>query len=320
MRPERLRWFAALVATAAALSLASACHKNSTSSPPDEAAGDQAGAGDQGAAGKPPPGPTGTITGKVTLTGAPPEMPLLQRGSDAVCARKEMHAETIVTGPGGALQNVLVRIKPGAVKSWVPSTPVVVNQVDCMYRPRVQGAVIGQMLVVKNSDQTAHNVHAALVPWGSRRETDTLFNRGQPAGSPDLKGPIQDDGVLALKCDQHGWMQGYVVASDSPYFATSNNSGTFTIENAPVGTYQLQAWHEFYGIKTQTVTVAPGKTSTVTFTYDADKDKPGAAGGDKSADAEGADAKGAAAKDDDAKGGAAKDADAKDADAKDQRK
>lgn len=309
MRPERQRWFAALVATAAALSLASACHKNSDSGgeapPPDQSAGDQTGA--EGAQSKPPPGPTGTIAGKVTLTGTPPEMPLLQRGSDAVCARKEMHAETIVTGPGGALQNVLVRIKPGAVKSWVPSTPVVVNQVDCMYRPRVQGAVVGQMMVVKNGDQTAHNVHAALVPWGSRRETDTLFNRGQPAGSPDLKGPIQDEGILKLKCDQHGWMQGYVVASDSPYFATSNNSGTFTIENAPVGTYELQAWHEYYGIKTQTVTVEAGKTRTVTFTYDADKDGPGAAGGDgadKSAGGESGDAKGAGAKSGDAQGGA----------------
>ena len=74
-------------------------------------------------------------------------------------------------------------------------------------------------------------------------------------------------------------MQGYVVVSDNPYFATSGEDGRFTIEKAPVGTYELQAWHEMYGIKTAKVTVEEGKAATVDFTYDAEADKPASAGG-----------------------------------------
>ena len=226
-----------------------------------------------------PKGPTGTIRGLVTLSGTPPEMPVLQRGADSFCAQKQMRAETVVVGAGGALANALVRITPGAVPGWVPSEPVMVDQVDCMYRPRVQGAVRGQVLQVKNSDGTMHNVNARRLPWGERRDTETLFNRGQPQGSPPLQGAIRDGDIMKLKCDSHGWMQGYVVVGDSPYHGTSGADGRFTIEKAPVGTYELQAWHEMYGIKTAKVTVEEGKVATADFTYDAEKDKPASAGG-----------------------------------------
>jgi hypothetical protein len=232
------------------------------------------GGGDDAAKSKAPDGPTGTITGVIKLTGTPPEMPMLQRGSDSFCAQKEMRAETVVVGDGGALANTLVRIAPGAVPGWIPDETVVVNQQDCMYRPRVQGAVRGQRLQVKNSDGTMHNVNARRLPWGERRDTETLFNRGQPKGSAPLEGKIRDGDIMKLKCDSHGWMQGYVVVGDNPYHATSGTDGHFTIEKAPVGSYELQAWHEMYGIKTAKVTVEAGKAATVDFTYDAEKDKP----------------------------------------------
>jgi hypothetical protein len=69
-------------------------------------------------------------------------------------------------------------------------------------------------------------------------------------------------------------MKGYVVVSDHPYFGTSGEDGTFRIEDAPIGTYTLQAWHEFYGVKTAQVTVEEGKTAKVELTYDAAADKP----------------------------------------------
>jgi hypothetical protein len=274
--PDRRRKPVMALAVAASLTVlaAPACKKErreATETAPEEAPPVQAGSVPESA---PPPGPTGTISGTVKLTGTPPEMPLLQRGADAFCARVEMHAETVVTGPGGALQNALVRIEPGAVPGWVPSQPVVVDQVDCAYRPRVQGGVRGQTLEVRNSDKTSHNVNARRVPWGERRDAESIFNRGQAAGSPPLSGPIRDSDILKLKCDSHGWMQGYVVVSDNPYFAASGADGRFTIEKAPVGTYALQTWHEFYGIKTAQVTVKEGETASVDFTYDADKDRP----------------------------------------------
>jgi hypothetical protein len=280
-----MRCRAALLA-ALAVALAPACKKDrggdradKTTEPADPATGGDDTGDQAGGSSEAPAGPTGTISGVVKLAGTPPEMPLLQRGSDSFCAQKEMRAETVVVGAGGALANTLVRVAPGAVPGWVPDTAVVVDQQDCMYRPRVQGAVRGQRLQVKNSDGTMHNVNARRLPWGERRDTETLFNRGQPKGSPPLEGKIRDGDIMKLKCDSHGWMQGYVVVGDNPYHATSAADGRFTIEKAPVGTYELQAWHEMYGIKTATVTVEEGKTATADFAYDAEKDRPASAGG-----------------------------------------
>jgi hypothetical protein len=276
-RPDRrLALTAALIAAV----LPVACKKSRSDAPPYpiEPEAEPGQADPQAGPTAPPPGPTGAISGTVKLTGTPPEMPLLQRGADPICAARQMHAETVRVGAGGGLENALVRIEPGAVPGWVPAQPVVVDQVDCMYRPRVQGGVRGQTLEVRNSDQTSHNVNARRVAWGERRDSQTIFNRAQTAGSPPLTGPIRDADILKLKCDSHGWMQGFVVVSDNPYFDPTGDDGRFTIEKAPVGTYTLQSWHEYYGVKSAKVTVEEGKTATVDFTYDAEKDRPAQSG------------------------------------------
>jgi hypothetical protein len=224
---------------------------------------------------KRPDGPTGTIRGKVAFSGEAPEMPRLQRGADPVCARKEMNAETVVVNDNGTLRDAHVRIARGAVPGWVPEQPVVVDQVDCMYRPRVQGGVVGQALEIRNSDKTSHNVHVRAMMFGRRQAHETIFNRGQPADVLPIRARVEDEEVIMLKCDQHAWMQGYVVVSDHPYFDTTGEDGSFTIEHAPVGTYELQAWHALYGVKTVEVTVEEGETADVEFGYDAQADGPG---------------------------------------------
>jgi plastocyanin len=221
----------------------------------------------------PPPGPKGTIRGHVALEGEAPEMPVLPRGTDPVCAKDEMRAETITTSDDGDLANVVVRVAPGTVKGWAPSEPVLVDQTKCMYRPRVQGAVAGQKLLVSNADATAHNVHLRDVELGKRQGKATLWNRQQPVGMKPIEGTVEDVDVIRLKCDQHGWMSGYIVVSDNGYHQVTGAEGRFELE-VPAGEITLQAWHEFYGIKEQKVTVPEGGAVDVDFTFDHAADNP----------------------------------------------
>jgi plastocyanin len=198
-------------------------------------------------------------------------MPLLQRGSDPFCGRTQARAETILVGPGGGLQNALVRIAPGAVSGTFTAAdrPVEIDQRDCMYRPRVQGALPGQQVRVANSDGTFHNVHARRLVLDQRTSSGTIFNRAQPPGAPPIETSARGFEIMELKCDSHGWMKGFVLVTPHPYFAVSDAAGKFTIDNVPAGTYELQAWHEFYGVKTVTVTVAPGAPAAPTIAYSA---------------------------------------------------
>jgi plastocyanin len=211
-----------------------------------------------------PPAGTAVITGAVKLSGTPPEMALTKRDADPFCARTPMKEEEVVVGPGGGLKNVVVRITQGATGHYEPPANIAsLDQSACMYRPRVQGIVAGQMVSIRNGDQTLHNVHGY-------KGASTLFNQAEIPGLPPIARKLGDAGdVLKFKCDVHPWMTGYIVVSDNPFFAVSGDDGHFRIGDVPAGKYTLTAWHERYGTKTTEVTVAADKPTEVSFQYDA---------------------------------------------------
>jgi hypothetical protein len=264
---SRLLIAAVLVGLAA---LATACGKDkgqsqpaaTTPTPADDPAGSAA-----GGAASAPVGDTGTIAGKVHFEGDAPAMPKLQRDSDPFCAKTQMTAETVLVNGNKTLRNVLVRLQPGSVQGPAPTGPVEVSQQDCMYRPRVQGAMTNQEVVIKNADATTHNVHAFDLRTGEGQES--LFNLAQPSGAPPIIKETNGYQVMKLKCDVHPWMAGYIVVTDHPFFVTTGEDGSFTLERVPLGTYTVEAWHEHYGLKTAEVEVAKDGTAEVSFSYSA---------------------------------------------------
>jgi len=162
------------------------------------------------------------------------------------------------------LVNVWVRVAKGAPPSKAPdgAPDVVVDQVSCTYRPRVQVAQVGQKIVAKNTDPILHNVHTYLGPL-------TVFNKGMPnADAKPVQYELKKDGLIRWKCDVHPWMRAYVGVNKNPFQAVTGDDGGFTIEGLPPGTYTLEAWHEVYGVKSQELTVEAGKPATATFSYD----------------------------------------------------
>lgn len=262
-----------LIGCIAAVVALAACGKDSEKKRVDPAPGDGDGTAAEPVEVKPPPGPKGVVKGSVAVTGDIPEMPLLQRGSDPVCARTEQRAETILKNPNNTLANVVIRVKPNTVPAWRPGNVVRVEQKDCMYRPRVQAAVAGQKLLVSNGDQTAHNVHMRKLELGKRQGIATLLNRQQPKNMKPIESVVEDVPVVKLKCDQHGWMSGYIVVSDNGYATVTGDTGDFKLE-VPAGEVTIEAWHEFYGVKEQTVTVPEGGEVSLDFAFDHAADNP----------------------------------------------
>jgi plastocyanin len=202
----------------------------------------------------------GTIAGQVTYSGPAPKAEKIERKSDPFCAKTEAFDEAILLGKDGkSLQNVVVRLKNGPAAP-VPAQPVTVDQNGCLYRPRVQGAVAGQKIEIRNDDPTLHNVHGYQGP-------KTMFNQAQPPKAPTIAKALPADGdVVKLKCDVHSWMVSYVVVSKGP-FSTSGADGAFEIKDVPPGKYTVEAWHEKLGTQASEVTVEDGKTAQLAFAF-----------------------------------------------------
>src|SRR6185369_11972191 len=107
-------------AVLAAGALVSACTKKEEAAPapPPPPAAAPAAPGAAAPAAAPAATGTATIKGMVKLAGAPPEMKMLSRDADPFCGRKKMKEEDVLVGPGGGLENVLVRITKGVTGSY----------------------------------------------------------------------------------------------------------------------------------------------------------------------------------------------------------
>ena len=207
----------------------------------------------------------GTIRGHIGMTGKVPGNPIIRMGMDPMCAKlnagKRTVQETVAASADGSLANVFVSLQGTFPATPVPTGPVTIDQRGCMYFPRVIGARVGQTVQVRNSDDLYHNVHGV-----STHGND--FNISQPKAGIVQELRLKDPEImLKVVCDVHRWMTAFVGVMSHPYFATTDGGGAFAIANVPAGNYTIQAWHELFGVLTQTVRVTEGSTNTVEFAY-----------------------------------------------------
>ena len=207
----------------------------------------------------------GSISGSVSFQGTAPEMEPIDMSEEPTCAQKyegQPMTQSVVVNDNGTLRNVFVYVKSGLpdVDFPVPQEPVVIDQAGCRYHPHVMGIRVGQTLQIKNSDGILHNINA-------KPEMNRGFNISQPVEMATERKFSTPEIMVPVECDVHGWMNAYVGVLDHPYFDTTGDQGSFTIENLPPGAYVIEAWHEEYGTQTQEVTVGANESVQVDFTF-----------------------------------------------------
>ena len=184
---------------------------------------------------------TGSIKGTITLDGKAPGRPQINTGAEAKCAAmhtEPMLSETVVS-KDGKLQNVIVYIKSGYDKfTYEPNTDAVtIDQKGCQYLPHVLALMVGQPLLVKNSDELAHNIHGT--------SQVQPFNEGQAHAGMEKKITFKEPEMgMRIQCDIHKWMGASAGVFEHPFYAVTDENGAFEIKNVPAGEYELAVWHE----------------------------------------------------------------------------
>jgi plastocyanin len=197
----------------------------------------------------------GVIKGTVKLSGTAPAPEPINMKADPNCPQDQgARTDEVVAAPDGGLKNVVVHVVGGLNDKYSPrAEDAVMDQRGCMYRPRVLVAQAGQTVLIKNSDQTMHNIHTYKGPV-------TLFNQAEVFGMPPIKKKFPSAGdVVKFKCDVHPWMTGFLLVTDNPFFAVTDEHGSFTIRDLPPGKYTVELWHERLGTKQAEVTVGADK-------------------------------------------------------------
>ncbi len=207
----------------------------------------------------------GTISGKVTYTGTPAKQKPIDMGKEPSCAKQHatpVNTETVVTGAGNTLENVVVYISAGADDANAPPKAVTFTQKGCQYLPHVLAMHTGQELDVLNDDQTSHNIHPLA-------KVNREWNKSQPPGSPPIKDKFDQPEFISVKCNIHPWMHGWFVVLKTNHYAISGDTGSFSLPDLPPGKYTITAWHEDYGTQTADVTITGNETKTQDFTFKA---------------------------------------------------
>jgi Polysaccharide lyase family 4, domain II len=202
----------------------------------------------------------GTIQGTIKLAGAAPTTaPIVVTKNQDYCG-ESIPNPVYVVGKDGGVQNVEVYLKDITKGKALPTDPVAISLVNshCMFKPRVQGATVGEQITISSEDPVLHNTHP------QNAETNaTIYNIALPYKGFSVTKPLPaTPELIKVKCDAHEWMHAWIWEFDHPYFATTGDDGKFTIKDVPPGTYTLVAWQEAAGEKSVSVTVAAGKTVT----------------------------------------------------------
>ncbi len=219
----------------------------------------------------------GTIKGVAKWEGKPYVQKPLPGVAGAVPYCTEAHKknpilnEKLVVNANSTVRDVFVYVKSGLPtgKTWpAPDEPVVLDQNGCHYVPHVFGIMVNQELLIPNSDDTAHNVHA--LP-----KLNAEFNRSQTKKGMELSRTFDTvEMMFKFKCDVHPWMSAYCAVMEHPFFDTTDENGNFEITDLPDGDYVITTWAErFKKGRDMPVTIKNGETKEVEFVFKRPKKK-----------------------------------------------
>jgi plastocyanin len=113
--------------------------------------------------------------------------------------------------------------------------------------PHVLAVVAGTTVDFPNNDRTYHNVFSLSKP--------KTFDLGRYAAGRSKSVRFDTPGVVRVFCEIHSHMSAYIVVFSHRYFAVTDESGRYRIDNVPRGEYTVFAWHESMKEESRRVTV-----------------------------------------------------------------
>ncbi|NMP30959.1 hypothetical protein HII17_05220 [Thalassotalea sp. M1531] len=157
--------------------------------------------------------------------------------TSSYCVNASELTLNVVTPSGSPATDIVSFIRPTKGINGLPlnDVPLYIGQQDKKFAPYITVMQKGQSINFVNHDDITHHIYSVS---GENR-----FEFKIKAGGEITTQPLQSAEEVAMGCNIHDWMSGYVLVVDTPYFGKTNEDGQITFDLPETGEYELSLWH-----------------------------------------------------------------------------
>lgn len=158
---------------------------------------------------------------------------------------KKRDLERLIVGADGGVANTVVFLKniTSGKAMDIPEPRRFLDQKHCRYEPHILLVPNNGTLQMKSSDAVLHTVHM---------DGAATYNLPFPFPNRVNSRTMPNAGLVNVRCNGgHVWMNAEILVVPHPYYAVTDESGKFELNDVPLGEYQLVAWHEGWGLLRQ---------------------------------------------------------------------
>jgi plastocyanin len=148
---------------------------------------------------------------------------------------------------GNPVEHAVVWLEVDTPPAFLQTSKVVVDQRNLSFSPHVLVVRVGTTVEFPNNDKVFHNVFSF--------RDGKKFDLGMYPTGTSKRIVFDRPGLARLFCNIHPNMAAYIMAVDTPFYAISDERGSFSIPGVPAGTYTYHAWRPGSKLLTGSVNV-----------------------------------------------------------------
>jgi len=137
---------------------------------------------------------------------------------------------------GNAATGMVVYLQPLDGQVLKKSTEkMTVSQQGTAFSPYITVSQTDTEVNFANKDDITHQIYSA--------DSENKFSFTIRAGEDHLSKKFNDESEIAMGCNIHDWMSGYLLIVDTPYFGKTDDNGEASFSVAELGKYRVVVWH-----------------------------------------------------------------------------
>ena len=145
-------------------------------------------------------------------------------------------SDSSLLGPASPFVGVVYLTREEGIDYSPPETSYKLSQRGLQFYPAVLPIELGSSVSFPNMDDTYHNVFS----YSPEKRFDLGRYAKDAVPTPEVV--FDEAGQIRVFCEVHEHMRAVVLVLDTPYFTTTDDTGSYSLEGVPAGEYTLNIW------------------------------------------------------------------------------